>query len=311
MAATSRLLSLRDADQNAWNVYADELLASPKSDDRERGELIRLQLELERTEGTQRATLQTRERELIARTPSLGGPDAVLARLDATWRRGFIARVQRPNWEGLRTLLTHPSGALVDELVLNNPQLQLDDQVELIARAKPPLRALQIDSDDSGTRFEGIIECGPALQLPTLERASIVVRQLDLDTHPALISLVRELTLGAPVIPWPTLETATFPNLTRLELLAIIGVTWQRPRFSTNDRVPEPPVAPGRRFRNGGVTPALEQLVLRNFFIDGATLAMALELCASSPLRELDVRGCQLATGIDAELRKLKCRVLF
>lgn len=307
--ATSRLLSLRDAGADAWNVYADELLASPRSDDRERGELIRLQLELERAEGAQRATLQTRERELIARTPSLGGPDAVLARLDATWRRGFISRVQRPNWEGLRILLSHPSGALVDEFILNNPQLQLDDQVELIARSKPPLRALQIDSDDSGTRFEGIIECGPALQLPTLERASIVVRQLDIETRPPLVSPVRELTLGAPLIPWAPLDAATFPNLTRLDLLAIVGITWQRRGFSTNDQVPAPPVGPGPRFRSGGVTPKLEQLVLRNFFIDGTTMAMALELCASTPLRELDVRGCQFATGIENELPKLKCRV--
>lgn len=124
--------------------------------------------------------MQERARELIGRSVFLSGPKNVLATLSATWRRGILRSVRAPNWEGLRMLLTHPSGALLEELVLDNPRLAMDEQLDLVANSGLPLLRIAVRSDDGDTQYQGLIDGGGVLRLPTLTEASFAVRSLAL-----------------------------------------------------------------------------------------------------------------------------------
>ncbi|MFT3712644.1 MAG: hypothetical protein QM817_33765 [Archangium sp.] len=303
-AADARIEALRDAPADAWLVYADELLASGEA---ARGELIRLQLELNSTaDAERRRVLQERERHLLATDATLGGRDAVLARLDAVWRRGFLSRVRSPPWEALRLLFTHPSGRLLDELVLDNPSVALDEQVELVGRVRPKLRVLEVNGDEGGTHFLGPVDCGPALSIETLERAVVVVRTVDLGGRAGRSSPVRSFVLGAHVFPWGALNAWSFPQLERLELTAIVNRP-VRAHWTVATEFPQLGDLP--RWAAGVAAPGLRQLVLRNFRIGWSAVDLFTALCASVRLEEVDARHCAVDWEVLPRLRALPCRV--
>lgn len=252
-----------------------------------------------------------RARELIGRSVFLSGPRNVLATLNSTWRRGFLQSVRAPNWEGLRMLLSHPSGALLEELVLDNPRLAMDEQLDLVATARPPLLRIAVRSDDSGTQFHGLIDVGGVLRIPTLEEGSFAVYSLELGGRPAL-SNVKRLELSVPVLPWRRFDTWTFGNLRELELSTLTTTGWRDNRgfFAIGHRPFVEPESGVQRLAAGSVTPALKSLRLDGFLIDQTSAAFLLELSTHTPLRVLDLRQCRLEA--DAELlRRLKCSVLF
>lgn len=303
-AADARIEALRDAPDEAWLVHADELLAGG---DAARGELIRLQLELSSTtDAERRRVLLERERHLLATDATLGGRDAVLARLDAVWKRGFLSRVRSPPWDALRLLFTHQSGRLLDELVLDNPSVALDEQVELVGRARPKLRALEVNGDEGGTHFLGPVDCGPALTIETLERAVVVVRSVDLGFGAGRSSGVRAFVLGAHVFPWGALNGWNFPQLERLELTAIVNRP-VRSYWTLATELPE--LADLPRWASGTAAPVLRQLVLRNFRIGWSAVELFTALCASTRLEEVDARHCAVESEVLARLRALPCRV--
>jgi hypothetical protein len=193
-AELERARALRDEADARWAVFADELLMRGDP----RGELIHLQLSAEARD----ERFVARERALLAGDETLGGPRQVLASLDATWRRGFLSKVRAPPVAALRALLAHPSGALLDELVLDNPHLALDEQVDLVGRSQHPgLRVLEVRADSSGTHFEGEIGLGAALTLPALRRLTAAVRELSLGTRRERASGVETLELAAREVP--------------------------------------------------------------------------------------------------------------
>jgi uncharacterized protein (TIGR02996 family) len=305
-SSDARVEALRDAPAERWLVYADELLAGG---DAARGELIRLQLELASSPtDARRETLLARERELLATQPQLGGRDAVLARLDAVWRRGFLSRVRSPPWDALRTLLTHPSGVLLDELVLDNPRVALDEQVELVGRVRPRLRALTVQGDEGGTAFTNAVDCGPALGIETLERAVVVVRNIDLGGRAGRTSPVREFTLGTHVFPWALLNEWTFPRLERLELTAIVNQPL-RPWWTRETPFPELGRLP--RWENGVAARGLRHVVLRNFRLDVAAAGFFATLATKVPLEEVDARNCDVPADVRVMLAELRCGVLL
>jgi hypothetical protein len=192
----ARWLELRDAGDEAWSVYADELQAAGDV----RGELIRLELD----RGT--GPMNSRERELLSRHESLTGPRCILDGLDATWRRGFISTARSPSLEVLPVLLEHPSGALLDELVLDNPHAPLTELVDLVASKGQQLRVLTVRTDNGPTSFEGDIRLGRVLTLKGLRRVSALVRTLDLASRGSALSTVESLDLSARLVSFAQLD---------------------------------------------------------------------------------------------------------
>lgn len=254
-----------------------------------------------------------RARELIGRSVFLSGPKNVLATLSATWRRGFLQSVRAPNWEGLRMLLTHPSGALLEELVLDNPRLAMDEQLDLVATSRPPLLRIAVRSDDGDTQFEGLIDGGGVLRLPTLTEASFAVRALAFGGRGPATSNVTRLELSSRQLPWARLDTWTFPRLHTLEVSAVNSRTFRVRRawnLETDWTALVTPQLALQRLASGQVTPLLEELRLEGFVVDQPSAAFLVALATHTPLRHLDVRQCRLEPAAEM-LRSLKCSVLF
>lgn len=254
-----------------------------------------------------------RTRELIGRSIFLSGPKNVLATLSATWRRGFLQSVRAPNWEGLRMLLTHPSGALLEELVLDNPRLAMDEQLDLVATARPPLLRIVVRSDDGDTQFRGLIDGGGALRLPTLTEASFAVRALALGGRGAERSSVTRLEISLPnVAMWPRLSVWHFPQQRSLELSNVMDPVFSGShRFgSPRDRRLNVTNITEERFAAGLAAPALEELRLAGFVIGQSTASFFVALATHTPLRVLDLRQCRLESGAEL-LGTLTCSVLL
>jgi hypothetical protein len=295
-------LELRDADDAAWAVYADELVARGDL----RGELIHLQLSPTR--------FVDRERALLATSDALGGPQQSLAALDATWRRGFLSRVRAPSASALRVLLTHPSGALLDTLVFDNPHVALDELVASVGRSQHAgLRELELRSDSAGTNFEGEVGLGEVLTLPGLRRLSASVRELSLSTRRARTSRVETLELSARELPLHVLATWAFPNLRRLELSLLNSAVWTRRWNGLAADVPiewravDVSVALAR----GAGMPKLEVLTLANWIVDDMGATGLLELGAALPAVQFDVRACRVEPRARERLAPLGTRVLL
>ncbi|MBL8935992.1 MAG: hypothetical protein JNM69_15650 [Archangium sp.] len=236
----------------------------------------------------------------------------MLATLSATWRRGFLQSVRAPNWEGLRLLLTHPSGALLEELVLDNPRLAMDEQLDLVATARPPLLRIVVRSDDSGTQFHGLIDVGGVLRIPTLEEGSFAVYSLELGGRGPAFSNVTRLELSVPELPWRRFDTWTFGNLRELELSTMTTTGWRDNRgfFAIGHRPFVEPESGVQRLAAGSVTPAFESLRLDGFLIDQTSAVFLLALSTHTPLRVLDLRQCRLEPEAEL-LSTLKCSVLL
>lgn len=294
-------LELRDADDAAWAVYADELLSRGDS----RGELIHLQL------GKREPGLVQRERELLKSDERLGGPRQLLASLDATWRRGFLSRVRSPGAVALQVLLTHPSGALLDELVLDNPNLALDELVDAVGSSRHAgLRALLIRSDDSGVRFEREVALGGVLTLPGLHRLEAIVRELSVGIRAKRESGVQRLELSSRTIPLAQLAGWTFPKLTELELNVFASVT--RLVWTGAHDVPQewPHLDLPARFSSGEMAPVLRSLVLGSWNIDGLSATQLVQLLErSSTLVRVDLTRCRLDEHAASRLRQAGARV--
>ncbi len=262
--------ALRDADDTAWSVYADALLAQGDL----RGELIHLQLS-----GNQ--ALTERERMLLASDARLGG--AVLASLDATWRRGYLSRVRAPGLAALKHLLTHPSGALLDELIIDNPHLAIDELVDAVnASRHAGLRRLEIRSDSGPTSFEGAIDVSGVLRLASLRHLVAAVRRLSLGGADRS-SVVEHLELSATTIPVRALGGWSFPRLRTFEL----SFFPLPPR--THEYWPVLELPPLR-------TPVLESLRLRAWNIDDHTeLALMALVERAETLKLVDLSACQIA----------------
>jgi hypothetical protein len=279
-------LELRDADDATWAVFADELLSRGDP----RGELIHLQL------GKREPGLVKRERELLKNDERLGGPRQLLASLDATWRRGFLSRVRSPSAVALQVLLKHPSGALLDELVLDNPNIALDELVDAVGASQHKgLRALVIRSDDSGVRFEREVGLGSVLALPALQRLEATVREISVAARAKRQSGVRRLELSARTILLPQLAAWTFPKLTELELNVFSSVT--RLYFTGAYDQPQewPMLDLPPRFASGEMSPVLESLTLSSWNIDGVAagqLNQLLDHCAT--LARVDLTRCRV-----------------
>lgn len=274
--------------------------------------MIRLHLELESADDTRRPAIQERARELIGRSVFLSGPRNVLATLSATWRRGFLQSVRAPNWESLRMLLTHPSGALLEELVLDNPRLAMDEQLDLVANSGLPLLRIAVRSDDSGTQFHGLIDAGGVLRIPTLEEGSFAVYSLEIAGRGPAISNVTRLELSVPALPWRRFDSWTFANLRELELSTLTTTGWRDNRgfFTMGCRPFVEQESHVQRLAAGSVTPVLESLRLDGFLIDQTSTAFLAALSTKTPLRVLDLRQCRLEPGTEL-LSTLKCSVLF
>lgn len=271
-------------------MYADELLSRGDV----RGELMQLQLSTVRD-----ARVVARERALLAAHEALGGPQQVLAALDATWRRGFLSRVRAPSVAALRVLLTHPSGAWLDELVLDNPSLALDEQVDLVGRSRHAgLRALEVRADSGATHFEGEVGLGHALALPGLLRLSAWVRELSLTTKLPRTSVVETLELSARELPLHALATWAFPALRVLDLGLLNSGVWVRWSGVAQDlplewRQLELPPA----LISGALTPRLERLVLRGWNVDSTGADAVVSLLASLAAVQVDLRECRVEPG--------------
>lgn len=298
-------LELRDADDATWSVYADELLSRGDL----RGELIHLQL------GKREPGLVQRERELLKREERLGGPRQLLASLDATWRRGFLSRVRSPGAVPLKVLLEHPSGALLDELVLDNPNVALDELVDLVGVSQHAgLRSLVIRSDDGAVRFEREVALGAVLTLPGLQRLEATVRELSVGVRAKRESNVRRLELSARTIPLPQLAAWTFPRLTALELSVFssvtVGVRGWGGAYDAPQEWPHLDLPP--RFASGELAPALESLTLSSWAIDELGATQLLNWLERAPkLARVDLTRSRLDGHAAGALRSAGERVLF
>lgn len=298
-------LELRDADDATWLVFADELLSRGDL----RGELIHLQL------GKREPGLMQRERELLKIDERLGGPRQLLAALDATWRRGFLSRVRSPSAIALQVLLKHPSGLLLDELVLDNPHVALDELVKAVGASRHAgLRSLVIRSDDGDVRFEREVPLGGVLALPGLQRLEAIVRELSIGARAKRESTVRRIELSARTIPLPQLAAWTFPKLTELELSVFSSVTVAVRGWGGAFDHPQawPLLDLPARFTSGEMAPALEALTLSSWVIDGAgatQLAHLLERCRA--LRRVDLTRSRVHENSAAWLQRAGDRVLL
>lgn len=288
-------------------MYADELLALGDP----RGELIRLQLEREQAPEDQRPSIVRRERELLAKHESLSGPGRVLAAIDAAWRRGYVSVARSPPLNALRTLLSHPSGLMLDELVLDNPHAALDEQVALVGRSKTRLRALTVRSDSGDTRFEGSIELGGVLRLGELRRVTAIVRQLGLTVgERAPSSPVTSLELSARWIPLGALEPWSLPSLRDLVLSPFPTQTYSGFLGARDVPLDWPALSLPERVRKGLVMPALEQLTLRYYALDGVAVLQLVELTRThAKLTRLDLSECALPPELRPALTGLRCEV--
>lgn len=298
---------LRDEPDEAWLVYSDALLERGDV----RGELIRLQLSQVRSPD-QRA--QRAERALLATEVRLSGPKNVLAALNATWRRGFLSVVKAPRLQDLRVLLSHESGALLDEIVLDNAHSPLDELVHLIGSSQHAgLRALTIRADDTHVRYEGTISLRRVLLLPELRRLSALVYSLHVGDGEGCSSSVHTLELSARELPLAALDSWFFPSLRTLALSRHAGVprvrSWGRVELTEN---PWPPLVLHSRWSAGRVMPQLEEFSVGGYIIDSGAVEQLTDLVARHPrLAKLDLRDCAVPDASRAMLARLRCEVLF
>lgn len=210
-------------------------------------------------------------------------------------------------------LLTHPSGALLEELVLDNPRLAMDEQLDLVANSGLPLLRIAVRSDDGDTQYQGLIDGGGVLRLPTLTEASFAVRSLALGGRGTLSSNVTRLELSLTnVATWPRLSAWRFPQLRSLERSNVMGprlggsrrFEFRRDRWLNDTTITD------ERFAAGHATPALEELRLAGFVISQSSASCFAALETFTPLRVLDLRQCRLEPGTEL-LSTLKCSVLF
>lgn len=294
-------LSLRDADDATWAVYADALLSRGDV----RGELIHLHL-ARRSVG-----LVSRERELLATHEQLGGPQRLLAGLDATWKRGFLSTVCSPSAAALRVLLTHASGELLDELVLDNPHLALDELVDAVGvSGHPGLRTLKIRTDGADLRFEREIGLGSVLGLPALRRIDAAVREVSFSSRRERVSTVEALEVSARSIPLAPLATWSFPALKSLSLAVFSSYVQRRWPLPADIPMEWPVLVLPSALIDGSMAPVLESISFESWSVDDAGAQQLVECLARQPkLMRVDLRQSRVAAEARVRLVMAGSRV--
>lgn len=272
----AELARLRAAGPEQWAVYADERMAQGDP----RGELIRAQLGIE-SAFEEVAPLRQLERELFTRhQEALLGPRGILGTITATWRCGFIHSAWSPPMKALRVLLTHPSGQLLQELELANPNLPMDDQLDVVGHSKhPSLRRVKVNATASAVRFIGTVGLDAVLAgLPLLEVLFVAVDEVTFGrggTSPVIeLSLMARANVSS-LADW------TFPRLRSLEL---------------SGSIPLPVLVLPPRLADGLCCPSLTSLVLRDFQLEAEFCDGLARLLRNHEIDRLDLSNCRASS---------------
>lgn len=270
-----------------------------------RGELIHLQLSLETAPPERLEALRAAERELFhSLSAQLGLP--LLAGVDAQWSRGHVRALHAPPPPSMRALFTHPSLRFVEELSIDNPHLDLSDQLDLLRQLKPrTLSTVRLKAHDGTYRYGGSLSLSPLLTLPALRQLFAEASLLQLNSGGQCGAEVLELSaLHSPpsvILSWQ------LPRLNALTLCGRNFNTWHESHRGENfvREVGLPPMEwprllEPRGFGDRGWAPNLQALTFAGYSVldeDAAQLRPLLEREV-----EVDLSGCAVSATAVARL---------
>ncbi|MFT3836290.1 MAG: hypothetical protein QM723_04760 [Myxococcaceae bacterium] len=270
-----------------------------------RGELIQLQVSIENAPPERLESLRAAERALFhALSDQLGL--ALLAGVDAQWSRGHVRSLHAPPPPAMRSSFSHPSLRFVEELVIDNPHLDLADQIDLLQSLKPrTLHTVRLKANDGEYRYGGSLSLRPLLTLPALRQLVAEASLLQLNAGGQSGAEVLELSaLHSPpavILSW---------QLPRLKALTLCGRnfnTWhethQGASFVREVGLPPmewPRLLEPRGFGDRQWAPLLRELTFAGYSVhdeDAAQLRPLLE-------REVavDLSGCAVSATALARL---------
>jgi hypothetical protein len=237
-------------------------------------------------------------------THELGLP--LLAGVDAQWSRGYVRALRSPPPPVMRQLFAHPSLRFLDELSLDNPHLDLADQIDLLQQSKPAvLSTVRLKANDGQYRYGGSLSLRPLLSLPGLKRLFTEASLLQLNAGGS--STAEEIELAALHSPPPVILSWQLPRLTVLTLCGRNFNTWHESfrgeHFVREVGLPPmewPRLLEPRGFGDRQWAPRLRDLTFAGYSVlgeDAAQLSGVLE-------RELqlDLSGCAVS---DSAMRLL------
>jgi len=278
-----------------------------------RGELIHIQVALEDAPKDRQAALRARERALFKELSVELGLEA-LGGAEAEWRRGHVASVRSPNLRAMRSLFAHPAGRFVETLILDNPNLEMSDQVDLLGVLRPPhVTKVVVRTNDGAHRYDAGLSLGALLSLPALRSLKADAGRLDL--RGTGNSGVIDLEAAALGFPLQVLAGWAFPRLETLTLGARSAAVYLAPNVNMGAgvnyvrEVPFDPILRARlqvppRFSDRDWAPKLRALNFRSFIVLSEDTPGLFEVARRGA--QLDLSECAVSERAYEELEPLQ-----